>query len=249
MGEEGILTLKSKVPGDLPALGGLTEAVPGPPGQGFVIRQAEIIAQSCTVEQPESELRLVSPIPGEPSFNQTWEASTHQPDRGFEDWIKYVSDGSPEPMSKGQLLHKLQHQNTHERGEGVLDEEAEPIPGDSASRPECSGRGFAMTRVTRIVRQPQGRLHHEQRKEKNSKGMTMDGVLGCVPPVRRRAGQLRMPLQTRWQGRGHASTDATKDADSDAAEDAHQEGHEKSLLGGIPQDFAHPGRYQFGRPI
>jgi len=109
---------------------------PGPPGQGFVIREAEIIAESRTVEQPESELRLVSPIPGEPPFNQTWEASPHQPDRGFEDWITYGSKRFPEPMSKGKLLYELQHQNTDERGEGVLDEEAEPIPGDSPSRPE-----------------------------------------------------------------------------------------------------------------
>jgi hypothetical protein len=27
-------------------------------------------------------------------------------------------------MGKGKVLHELQHQNTHERGEGVLDEEA-----------------------------------------------------------------------------------------------------------------------------
>ena len=92
-------------------------------------------------------------------------------------------------VPKGEVLQELQHQNTHERGDGVLDKEAKPIPGNAASRPERSGRGFALTRVARIVRHPEGGLRHEQDKEKNRKGMTMDGVLGCVPPI----GQCRMP--------------------------------------------------------
>ena len=42
--------------------------------------------------------------------------------------MSHVADSSPEQVSKGELLHALQHQNRHERDEGVLDEEAEPIP-------------------------------------------------------------------------------------------------------------------------
>jgi hypothetical protein len=75
---------------------GFADSFPGPPGQRLVIRQAEIVADSRAVEQPKSELRLVGPIPGEPSFKQTWEASTRQPGRSPEDLIKHVADSFPE---------------------------------------------------------------------------------------------------------------------------------------------------------
>ena len=128
---------------DLPALEGLAGSFPGSPGEGLVIWQAEIVAESRAVEQPESELRLVRPVPGEPSFKRTGLAPTQQPAHGFESLMGQVADSSPEQVSEGEILHELQHQNRHERDEGVLDEEAEPIPGKPTRRAKRHGRRLA----------------------------------------------------------------------------------------------------------
>ena len=123
------------------------------------------------------------------------------------------------------------------------------MPGKAVGHPKCQGCRLALAWVFRKVRQPQGRLRNEQGKEENSKGMTMDGVAGGVPPMGWDTGQNRVFIQARWQRRRHLAANATQDPDSDAAEDAHEEGQEQSLLAGSPQDFAHLPRQRFGGSI